>query len=59
MPIPESIYLSHQDLDWLQTLDYEFVPFHYRCFNEQDHLYRDFPLLQPPKYSKQDPEIDG
>lgn len=47
--IPESIALSYEYYEWLQTLDYEFIPFRCRKFHEHGHLYRDFHLAQASK----------
>jgi hypothetical protein len=59
--IPESIALSYEDFEWMQTLDYEFIPFRCRKCHENGHLYRDFPLTQTPKQSSHksqpDPEV--
>jgi hypothetical protein len=58
VPILDSICLTFQDIEWIQTLDYEFIPFHCRRCHEHGHLYRDFPLLNPPKPSKSKPKKD-
>ena len=59
--IPKSIALSYEDSEWLQTLDYEFIPFRCRKCHEHDHLYRDCPLVQAPKPSsnKAHPDSKG
>ena len=47
--IPDSITLSYEDLEWMQTLYYEFIPFRCRKCHEHGHLYRDYPLIQASK----------
>jgi hypothetical protein len=37
-------HLEYQDEDWIQTIDYEHIPFRCRKFHEHGHLFRDFPL---------------
>jgi hypothetical protein len=39
----ESISISFQDSKWIQTLDYEYIPFKCCKFHEHGHLFRDFP----------------
>jgi hypothetical protein len=41
--LPNSIFLAHEDLEWIQTLDYEHVPFKCRKCYEHGNLFRDFP----------------
>ena len=48
-PIMESICLSDEYSEWVQTLDYEHIPFHYHNCHENGHLFRDFPLNRQPK----------
>ena len=45
--IPGTVVLEHQDEDWVQTLDYEHIPFRCRKCHEHGHLFRDCPLNQP------------
>ena len=59
--IPKSIALTYEDSEWLQTLDYEFIPFRCRKFHEHGHLYRDCPLAQTskPPTTKAQPDFEG
>ena len=47
--IPESITLSYEDSEWIQTLDYEFIHFRCKKCHEHGHLFRDYPLVQASK----------
>jgi hypothetical protein len=38
--LPGAVTLEYQDEDWLQTLDYEHIPFRCRRCHEHGHLYR-------------------
>lgn len=42
-------------------IDYEHVPFHCRKFHKHGHLFRDFPLNNPPKLnnSAKGPDVEG
>ena len=42
--LPDTICLSHEDSDWIQSLDYEHIPFRCQKCHEHGHLFRDFPL---------------
>jgi hypothetical protein len=44
---PDSICLVHEDTEWIQTLDYEHVPFRCHKCHEHGHLFRDFPQNKP------------
>jgi hypothetical protein len=46
--------LDYQDEEWAQTLDYEHIPFRCRKCHEHDHLFREFPLNNPPKTAQED-----
>ena len=46
--LPEAIELTHDDEDWVQAIDYEQLPFRCRRCHEHGHLFRDFPLNNPP-----------
>jgi len=51
-PLPGSICLEHQDNDWIQTIDYEHIPFRCRKCHEHGHLFGDCSLNVPPKVEK-------
>jgi hypothetical protein len=38
------VTIEYQDKDWIQTIDYEHIPFHCRKCHEHGHLFHDFPL---------------
>jgi hypothetical protein len=39
--LPDSLFLVHEDLEWIQPVDYEHVSFCCRKCHEHGHLYRD------------------
>lgn len=39
--LPDSVSLFHDDFEWIQSLDYEHVPFRCRKFHAHGHLFRD------------------
>lgn len=43
-PFSNAINLCYQDKEWVQTLDYEHIPFRCRWCHEHGHLFRDCPL---------------
>jgi hypothetical protein len=43
-PLPGSIVLEYHDEDWIQTIDYEHIPFRCRKCHEHGHLFRECPL---------------
>ena len=47
--LPDSVCLLHDDFEWVQTINYEHVPFHCHKFHEHGHLFRDFPLNHSQK----------
>jgi hypothetical protein len=56
-PLPGSIVLEYQDEDWIQTIDYEHIPFRCRKCHEHGHLFRECPLnalrkMDPQKMAK-------
>jgi hypothetical protein len=51
-PLPGSISLEYHDEVWMQTIDYEHIPFRCRKYHEHGHLLRDFPLNTPSKDGK-------
>ena len=42
--LTDSVISYHDDFEWIQPIDYEHVPFHYRKFHAHGHLFRDCPL---------------
>lgn len=46
--LPDAVSISHFDIEWLQTIDYEHVPFRCRRCHALEHLFRDCPLTQKP-----------
>ena len=58
--LPKAIELTHDDLDWIQPIDYEQIPFRCQRCHEHGHLFRDCPLTQKPSPSGSDAcEADG
>jgi hypothetical protein len=43
-PLSGSIILEYHDEDWVQTIDYEHIPFRCRKCHEHRHLFRYFPF---------------
>lgn len=41
--LPDSVSLFHDDFEWIQPLDYEYVPFRCRKCHAHGHLFRDCP----------------
>jgi hypothetical protein len=56
--LPGSITLEYQDEDWLQTIDYEHIPFRCRRCHEHGHLFRECPLINTPKENNPDNNKD-
>jgi len=42
--LPDEVILEVFDEEWVQTVDYEHIPFRCRRCHEHGHLFRDFPL---------------
>lgn len=42
--LTNSVSLFHDDYEWVQTIDYEHIPFRCRKCHEHGHLFRDYPL---------------
>jgi hypothetical protein len=42
--LPEAISLEFRDEEWIQSIDYEKIPFRCRICLEHGHLFREFPL---------------
>jgi hypothetical protein len=57
--LPGTVILEHHDEDWVQTLDYEHIPFRCRRCHEHGHLFRDFPLTQLAPKADQNMQKDG
>ena len=49
---PQSIFLAHENYDWLQTFDFDHIPYHSIKFHEHGKLFKDFPLDLPTSRSK-------
>jgi hypothetical protein len=47
--LPGSVTLEYKDEEWVQTIDYEHIPFHCRKYHEHGHLFRECPLNVPTK----------
>jgi len=47
--LPGSLTLEYQDEEWVQTIDYEHIPFYFRKCHKHGHLFIDFPLNTPAK----------
>ena len=50
--LPEGIILEVVDEEWVQTVDYEHIPFRCRRCHEHGHLFRDHPLSKIENKSK-------
>lgn len=46
--LPDTVSLFHEDVEWIQLIDYEHVPFRCRKCHNLGHLYRDCPLNKKP-----------
>jgi len=49
--LSDSVSLYHDDLEWIQPLDFEHVPFRCRKCHSHGHLFRDCPLNAKPQTS--------
>ena len=45
--LPDSVSFFHDDFEWMQPIDYEYVQFHCRKCHAHGHLFRDYPLNPP------------
>ena len=45
---PDTVSLFHDDIEWIQMIDYEHVPFRCRKCHDLGHLFRDCPLNRKP-----------
>lgn len=50
--LPDEIILEAHDEEWVQTIDYEHIPFRCRKCHVHGHLFRDFPLTRIENKSK-------
>ena len=50
--LPYEVILEVFDEEWVQTVDYEHIPFRCRRCHEHGHLFRDFPLSKIENKSK-------
>jgi len=59
--LPNSICLWYQDLEWIQSLDYKHIPFHYIKCHEHGHLLWYCPLnrLQDLENTHQSKDEEG
>lgn len=55
----DSVSLFHDDFEWIQTLDYEHIPFRCRKCHEHGHLFKDCPLNLQPKTPVNDTNKDS
>jgi len=60
-PLPDTVSLSHEDVEWIQLIEYEHVPFRCRKCHDLGHLYRDCPLNSKPmaQGDQENPTADG
>ena len=47
--LPEAISLEFRDEEWIQSIDYEKIPFRCRRCHEHGHLLRECPLKKNKK----------
>lgn len=59
--LPDTVSLFHEDVEWIQLIDYEHVPFRCRKCHDLGHLYRDCPLNSKPSVqnTQENPTPDG
>lgn len=58
-PLLKSIVISLHDEDITQPINYEHIPFHFIMCYGHDHLYKDFPLINPPMSKEPTISIDS
>lgn len=46
--LPDAVSILHDDVEWVQLVDYEHVPFRCRRCHALGHLYRDCTLTKKP-----------
>jgi len=50
--LPDEVILEVFDEEWVQTVDYEHIPFRCRKCHEHGHLFRDFHLSKADNKGK-------
>jgi hypothetical protein len=50
--LPEAISLEFRDEEWIQSINYEKIPFRCRRFHEHGHLFRECPLNKKSRRGK-------
>lgn len=50
--LPDEVVFEVLDEEWVQTIDYENIPFRCNKFHEHGHLFREFPLSKIENKSK-------
>lgn len=53
--LADTVSLFHNDFEWIQSLNYEHIPFRCKKCHEHGHLFRDCPLNPQSKPSVNDP----
>ena len=54
--IPEAIQMICEDEEWVQTLDYDQIPFRCKRCHGYDHLFRDCPMNHPKNATRKEEE---
>lgn len=59
--LPNVVSLYYDDYEWLQTIDYEHVPFHCQNFHALGHLFQDCPsnMKSMTTLSMEKSDLDG
>ena len=59
--LPDAVSISHYDIEWVQSTDYEHVPFRCQRCHALGHLFRDYMLTQKtsPTSGPEASEEDG
>jgi len=57
--LTDSESLLHDDFEWIQPIDYEYVPFRCRKFHAHGHLFRNCPLNASPKTNDNSKKSDS
>ena len=56
--LPEAISLEFKDEEWIQSIDYEQIPFRCKRCHEHGHLFREFPLNKKQEAENTKPQQD-